>query len=125
MYGLDSTAGERIWAEIDQMRQTNDKKLLVASVASLRRDGVLKEIEKQVDENPEKILVISRDHRWTAPRFPVSRAQRDLKPFLMDKNYVDFGKLCYPAGLRKLVKGLKRPSASSGKGGSARFPDQT
>ena len=101
MYGLDSTAGERTWAEIDQMRQTNDKKLLVASVASLRRDGVLKEIEKQVDENPEKILVISRDHRWTAPRFPVSRAQRDLKPFLMDKNYVDFGSLCYPAGLRK------------------------
>ncbi|MBI4504552.1 MAG: hypothetical protein HY691_03375 [Chloroflexi bacterium] len=55
------------------------------------RDAVKKEIEEQIDEDRDKIVSISLDDDWRQPGFEVRRGQgRDLKPFLLERNYADF-----------------------------------
>jgi len=93
LYSLDATPGERIWREIGRKRREADKMIVLCSANSLIRDGILKEIEEQIDENPDKIIPISLDNLWKERGFRVMRAFRDLKPFLMDRNYADFSDL--------------------------------
>jgi uncharacterized protein YjbI with pentapeptide repeats len=108
-YDLDATPGERTWAEIGRERGQADKMVVVCSAAALIRDGVLKEIEEQIDENPDKMIPISRDNLWTEAGFRVVRGTRDLKPFLLDKNYADFSdESCYEESLQRLLKALRR-----------------
>jgi hypothetical protein len=78
-------------------------------VATLIRDGALKEIEEQIDEDPDKMIPISRDNDWTQPGFRVVRGTNDLKPFLLDKNYADFSDDArYEDALQSLLKALRR-----------------
>ena len=72
------------------------------------RDGILKEIEEQIDENPDKMIPISLDGLWKQPGFRVVRGTRDLKPSLLDRNYADFANLPYQKALGRLLKDLKR-----------------
>ena len=55
------------------------------------------------------MVPVSRDNIWSEPGFQVMRAGRDLKPFLLDKNYADFsdGSL-YEESLQRLLKALRR-----------------
>jgi len=109
LYSMDYTPGKWTWREITQKRREADKMIVICSAKSLIRDGVLKEIEEQIDENPEKIIPISLDDIWKQEGFQVKRGGRDLKPFLLEKNYVDFSdKSKYQDSLRKLLKALKR-----------------
>jgi hypothetical protein len=109
LYDLDATPGERTWKEIGRERGQTDKMVVVCSAAALIRDGVLKEIEEQIDEDPGKIIPISRDNLWKEPGFQVTRAGRDLKPFLLDKNYADFSDDArYEESLQRLLKALRR-----------------
>jgi len=108
LYDLDATPGERTWPEISQARREADKMVVICSAAALIRDGVLKEIEEQIDEDPDKMVPISRDNLWREPGFRVERG-RDLKPFLSDKNYADFSdESCYEESLQRLLKALRR-----------------
>lgn len=54
IYSMDSTPGEKIWKEITRKRREADKMIVLCSVKSLIRDGVKKEIEEQMDEDPER-----------------------------------------------------------------------
>ena len=109
VYSMDYTPGERLWREINKQRKSADKMVVLCSAKSLVRDGVLKEIEEQIDEDPEKIIPISLDDTWKEPGFQVKRGGRDLKPFLLDKNYADFSdETRYQDSLRRLLKALKK-----------------
>ncbi len=89
LYEMDSTVGERTWKEITIKRREADKMIIICSMRSLIRDGVKKEIEEQIDEDADKIIPISLDEDWKSKGFKVERGDRDLKPFLLDKNYLD------------------------------------
>ena len=109
LYDLDATPGERTWPEIRTKQREADKMVVICSAAALIRDGVLKEIEEQIDEDPDKMVPISRDNLWTEPGFPVMRGSRDLKPFLLDRNYAHFSDdSLYEDSLERLLKALKR-----------------
>jgi uncharacterized protein YjbI with pentapeptide repeats len=108
LYALDATPGERTWTEIGRRRREADKMVVICSAAALIRDGALKEIEEQIDEEPDKMVPISRDSLWREPGFRVIRG-RDLKPFLLDKNYADFSdESRHEDSLQRLLKALRR-----------------
>ena len=109
LYSLDSTSGEPTWREISQKRREADKFIVLCSAPALVRGGVRKEIEEQMDEDPDKIMPISLDGLWKEPGFSVLRDSRDLKPFIMERNYANFEKsTAYRQGLIRLLKALER-----------------
>jgi hypothetical protein len=109
LYGLDYTPGERIWREIGLRRREAEKMIVLCSAESLIREGVLKEIEEQIDEDPDKIIPISLDDLWMEKGFRVMRGERDLKPFLLERNYADFSDNSqYESSLNRLLEGLER-----------------
>lgn len=109
LYSMDYTPGEKTWGEIIQKRREAEKMIVLCSASALIRGGVLKEIEEQKDEDPDKMVPISLDNLWKESGFSVKRGQRDLKPFLLELNYADFtDESTYNKSLRKLLKGLKR-----------------
>jgi uncharacterized protein YjbI with pentapeptide repeats len=109
LYSLDYTPGHPTWREITHRRREADKMIVLCSIKSLMREGVKKEIEEQIDEDPEKILPVSLDDDWKEREFRVERGQRDLKSFLVERNYADFGdKSKYQESLTRLLKGLKK-----------------
>ena len=109
VYSLDSTPGVRTWHEISQKRREAEKMIVLCSAKSLIREGVLKEIEEQKDENPDKLVPISLDDTWKDLGFPVKHGANDLKPFLLERNYADF---CSPENYEKelgrLLRGLEK-----------------
>jgi hypothetical protein len=116
IYSLDSTPGERVWGEITQRRREAEKMIVLCSAPSLIRDGVKKEIEEQIDEEPDKMIPVSLDNLWKEEGFTVKRGQHDLKPFLKDRNYADFCNPSeYDASLDRLLKGLKKSGKPSRK----------
>ena len=105
---MDSTPGVRTWGEIGVKRRQAEKFIVLCSAEGLIRDGVLKEIEEQIDEDPDKMIPISLDDTWKQPGFRVMRANRDLKPFLLDRNYADFGPWHdYDMSFNRLSQGLR------------------
>jgi len=108
LYDMDATPGERTWGEIVDKRRGAEKVVVLCSHRALVREGVLKEIEEQIDEDPDKLMPVSLDDLWQEPGFKVMRASRDLKPFLMDRNYADFANLGYEEALDRLLAGLRR-----------------
>lgn len=112
VYSMDSTPGERTWGEIIKNRREAEKFIVLCSAPGLIRDGVLKEIEEQMDEDQDKIVPISLDDIWEQPGFRVMRGSRDLKPFLMERNYADFGEgRDYEQALQRLLRALERKDA--------------
>jgi len=108
LYSLDSTVGERTWREITQKRREAEEMIILCSSQSLIREGPLKEIEEEIDENPEKIIPVSLDNIWKQNGFPVRRGHRDLKPFLLERNYADFSlQSLHKQSLDKLLEALK------------------
>jgi uncharacterized protein YjbI with pentapeptide repeats len=108
LYSLDSTVGERTWKEIMEQRRKAEKMIVLCSSNSLIREGALKEIEEQIDEDPEKIIPISLDELWKQNGFSIRRGKRNLKPFLLERNYANFSSQSeYQKSLNKLLKGLK------------------
>jgi hypothetical protein len=108
LYSSDSTPGKRSWTEIGQNRRDAEKFVVLCSHEALVRDGTLKEIEEQIDEDLEKLVPISLDDFWRHPGFRVIRGTRNLKPFLLDRNYADFKNLPYDEALERLLRGLRR-----------------
>ena len=109
LYSTDATPGKRTWSEIGQQRRDKEKVVVLCSAQALVRDGMLKEIEEQIDEDPDKMVPISLDNLWKEPGFLVMRANRNLKPFLVERNYAGFsGAIPYDEALEKLLKGLER-----------------
>lgn len=114
LYSLDYTPGVRTWMEIGMRRREAEKMVVLCSAQSLIRDGLLKEIEEQIDEDPEKIIPVSLDNLWKKKGFRVMRGERDLKPFLLDRNYADFSnKLNYKDELNRLLKALENTAMKS------------
>ena len=109
LYALDSTPGKRTWEEIGQKRRETEKMIALCSAESLLRDGVKKELEDTIDEDPDKLIPISLDNLWLEEGFEVRRGTKDLKPFLTERNFADFSsKSNYNESLKKLLTGLKR-----------------
>jgi hypothetical protein len=108
LYKLDYTPGKRTWKEIIEKRRNYEKFLVICSSESLKRDGILKEIEQQIDEDPEKIVPISRDTIWNSPSFSVQRGANNLKPFLTERNYSDFVTKPFNQALQKLINAIKQ-----------------
>ena len=108
LYEMDKTVGERTWHEIEEKLEEYDKMVVVCSIEALMREGVKKEIDKQIDKNPEKLIPVSLDNRWTQPGFAVEWAGRDLKAFLLGRNYADFANLPHDQALERLLNGLRR-----------------
>lgn len=124
LYSNDATPGRRTWSEIGQSRRDADKFVVLCSADALVRDGVLKEVEEQIDEDLDKLVPVSVDDLWRHPGFRVMRGARDLKHFLLDRNYADFknhhDEEAYQEALKHLLRGLRRSDASE----SARRADQ-
>lgn len=112
LYSINAKVGERTWKDISQRRKEAEKMVVLCSIKGLLRDGLLKEIEEQIDENPDMMVPISLDDLWKEPGFRVIRGTRDLKPFLLDKNYADFTNLRYDDVFDRLLKGIERPKES-------------
>ncbi len=112
LYSMDAKVGERIWIEIDEKRRRSEKFIVLCSGEALIRDGVLKEIEEQIDEDPDKLAPISLDNLWKEPGFRVERG-KDLKPFLTERNYADFKNQSYNKAFARLLKGLELPKTSA------------
>ena len=108
LYDMDATVGEPTWGEIGRMRRQADKMVVLCSGQALVRPGMLKEIEEQIDEGLDKLVPISLDDFWKHPGLKVMRDGRDLKPFLLDRNYADFTNLPYQQALERLLAGLGR-----------------
>jgi len=109
LYSMDATPGKRTWKEIVERRREAEKMIVLCSAGALVRDGVLKEVEEQIDEDPDKMLPISLDNLWKEGGFKVMRGSRDLKPFLLERNYADFSDPAkYEKSLQRLLKGLER-----------------
>ncbi len=113
LYDTDAKVGERTWKEITLKRRGADKMVVLCSAQALLRDGMLKEIEEQIDEDPDKLVPISLDDLWKQPGFKVFRGTRDLRPSLIDRNYADFANLPYEKAFERLLKGLERPRVSA------------
>ena len=112
LYALDATPGERTWKEIGGKRREAGKMVVICSAAALIRPGALKEIEEQIDEDPDMMVPISRDNLWTEPGFQVMRAGRDLGPWLRDRNYADFSDDSrHEDSLQRLLTALRRKAA--------------
>ena len=61
-----------------------------------------------MDDDPDKIIPISRDDLWRAPGFQVQRTRRDLKAFLLERNYADFSPGAdYADAFEWLLRGLE------------------
>jgi len=109
LYSMDETPGERTWKEIVERRREAEKMIVLCSGKSLVRNGALKEIEDQIDEDPDKMVPISLDNLWKEDGFKVMRGSRDLKPFLHERNYADFSDpAAYDNSLERLIRGLER-----------------
>ena len=107
LYTKDATPGEPSLREIGRRRREAGKIVVLCSVNSLHREGVLREIEDQIDEDPDKILPVSLDNDWKHSGFQVMRAGRDLKPFLLERNYADFvDPKGYEKALERLLAGM-------------------
>lgn len=109
LYKTDKTDFEKTWREIGNKRREAEKFIVLCSSQSLVRDGLLKELEEQVDEDVEKLAPISLDELWKQNGFLVMRAGRNLKPYIQDRNYADFGSnFNYKENFEKLLKALKK-----------------
>ena len=109
IFSLDSTPGQKLWKQVTEKRQKLDKMIVLCSEKSLTRPGVKKELEEQIDEDPEKIVPISLDNIWTQEGFSIIRDGRDLKQYLMDFIYADFSdRTKYEHAFSKLLKALKK-----------------
>lgn len=109
IYSLDSTPGQKVWKEINEKRRKLDKMIVLCSAQSLVRPGVKKELEEQIDEDPEKMIPISLDSIWTQEGFNVTRDGRDLKHYLTECTYADFSDSSnYGQAFSKLVKALAK-----------------
>jgi hypothetical protein len=109
LYATDRTAGKRTQEEIGREREEAEKMIVLCSVKGLVKDGLLKEIEEQEDKNPDKLIPVSLDNLWKEKGFRVMRADRDLKPFLIERNWVDFIEdSTYEHSFSELLRGLRR-----------------
>lgn len=113
LYDMDATPGEPTWREIGEKRRGADKTVVLCSHRALVRDGVLKEIEEQIDEDPDKLVPVSLDDLWKEKGFKVMRADNDLKHELVKRNWADFAgwesdASRYEKGLEELLRGLRR-----------------
>lgn len=113
LYEMDKTVGEPTWQEIERKLEEYDRMVVVCSIDALMRDGVKKEIDKQIDKGADKLVPVSLDSRWTHPGFAVEWAGRDLKRFLTERNRADFSTWDsdperYEKALEDLLKGLRR-----------------
>ena len=109
IFPKDYTPGERSRKEIGERRRGAEKMIALCSAKGLLRDNFLNEIEDQIDEDPEKIIPISLDDIWKEPELRVIRGNKELKPFLVERNYADFSDHArYEESLERLLKGLGR-----------------
>ncbi len=87
-YDTDAKPGNPTWPTIHEARRLADKMLVVCSKEGLERDGLIAELESQIDSDKNKILPISLDEEWR--RGTCKRGGRNLLPSLLDVNYIDF-----------------------------------
>jgi hypothetical protein len=111
LYEMDKTVGKPTRREIAEVRRGADRFVVLCSAAALVRDGVLEEIEDQINEDPERLVPISLDDLWREPGFQVMRGKHNLKPELENRNYADFANRPYEEALEELLRGLRRPEA--------------
>jgi hypothetical protein len=108
LYDMDATPGRHTWREISARRAEADKMLVLCSAPALVRDGVLREVEQQLDEESDKIVPVSIDDLWLEPGFSITRGNHDLKTSLTELNRVDIVRLGYEEGLLRLLNALRR-----------------
>lgn len=107
IYDEDSLPGDTTWVSINVARSLADRVLMICSSLSLKRRGVLKELETQIDENPYKIIPIAVDKGWLPEEFHADRGLINLMPFLRERNYADFAEMPYQKAIERLIKALK------------------
>ena len=106
IYDEDSLPGDETWPSINAARRFAERILIICSSESLLRQGVLKELEMQVDENRDKIIPIAVDTQWLSEGFRADRGLIDLIPFLRQRNYADFTTRSYNEALERLLRAL-------------------
>jgi len=108
IYDEDSLPGDPMWPSINNARKLAERMLIICSSKSLKREGVKKELELQVDENRDKLIPISVDNEWRRKEFFIDRGLGNLIPFLWERIYADFeNRSYYPRALKRLIRSLQ------------------
>jgi hypothetical protein len=107
IYDEDSLPGGSTWESIDNARKFAERMLIICSSKSLEREGVKKELERQVDENCDKLIPISVDTEWLREELFIARGLGNLIPFLRKRDYADFVNRSYPKALKRLIRALQ------------------
>jgi hypothetical protein len=111
LYDADKTVGKLTWGEIEEKLDEYQWMIVLCSLKALIRDGFKKEVDRQIDKNPTKLIPASLDDDWMRNGFKAEWAGRDLKAWLKDRNYVDFANKPYEEALEELLMGLTRPTS--------------
>jgi hypothetical protein len=108
LYAADARAGNRTWHEITQARQSAERFLILCSSSAFVRDGVLHELENQIDERPDLIIPILIDDEWTKEEFKLKRGRRDLKSELVSRNWIKCDPGDHASLVARVLKALQR-----------------
>jgi len=106
IYDEDSLPGDSIWRSIHEARHLADRFLIICSKKSLKRSGLLKELETQIDENPDKLIPIALDELQSFKNLKAGRGTVDLMPYLRTRTFADFAAQPYNKALERLLKAL-------------------
>jgi len=109
LWDTDKTVGEPTQQEIERKLEEYEKMVVLCSIYSLLGNGIRREIDRQLAKDATKLVPISLENGWKHKHYVVECFGRDLKPFLLDKNYADFANKPYDEALAELLKGLRRP----------------
>jgi hypothetical protein len=113
LWETDKTVGQRIQGEIEKNLEEHEKVVVLCSMHSLLGNGIRREIDRQWAKDPNKLVPVSIEDEWRHDNYKVECMGFDLKPFLIDRNYADFGRKDYEEALRELLKGLRRPEVKN------------
>jgi len=109
LWETDKKVGEDTQHEIEEELERHEKVVVVCSIYSLLGNGIRREIDRQLAKDATKLVPVSLENEWKHDNYEVRCLGRDLKPFLLQKNYADFGNKSYDEALAELLKGLRRP----------------
>lgn len=118
LYCEDSKPGEPVWKSIGKELRSKNRMLVICSARSLAREGMRKEISRQVDEDPNKIIPLSLNDDWRQPDFSIEWEGRDLKPYLADTNGVDLSRRGDERAVNAILGALQKPKRSNARGAS-------
>jgi hypothetical protein len=91
-HACDSTPTSKIWEEINEHMQATDRTLCICSASSIQRDGFAKEVLRQSQLSPEKLIVVQLDIEWATVELPRGSMHELARNALRERNALNFNR---------------------------------